>query len=98
MGKGEGAVVSACMLEHSHGGAAARFMVRKQLAAHFMVRQLATHTFGGGSGEPRRRFLWGTIRGGRAVMSTCEHAIGAVGHGRAPRRCMRRYMRRNGGR
>ena len=33
MGKGEGAVVSACMLEHSHGGAAARFMVR-QLATH----------------------------------------------------------------
>jgi hypothetical protein len=32
-------------------------------AAHFMVRQLATHTFGGGTGEPRRRFLWGAIRG-----------------------------------
>ena len=54
------------------------------LAAHFMVRQLATHTFGGGSGEPRGRFLWGTIRGGRAVMSTCMHAIGAVGARESP--------------
>jgi len=62
-----------------------------------MVRQLATHTFGGGSGEPRRRFLWGTIRGGRAVMSTCMHAIGVVGHGRAPP-AVHEATRGNGGR
>ena len=44
---GAGAVVSTCMLEHSHGGA----------GAYFMVCQLATHALGGGTGEPRRRYI-----------------------------------------
>ena len=66
--------MSTCMLEHSHGGA----------GAYFMVCQLATHALGGGTGEPRRRYLWGTRRGRRAVVSACMHAIGAVGSRESP--------------